>query len=232
MRKLTGLFIVAAVIGTTWYYVSPGTSHPAAAQTGTPAAGNSAYAQVARRHMQRAVAFARQGQNSQAKLEAIKASRFNVQWGEGELTPSQLLSQVGGNQAPPRTINPATARTQTLPRRAAPTEVNPVVVEETEYNYAAYQPADDIYWDGDWVSQGPNGGGSAPARMTAVRRQRRRRRPDCGSGSLATNSLQRECLRTPCRCGRSAALACEWGRSRRRRWLRSSRRRERRSERA
>ena len=34
-----------------------------------------------------------------------------------------------------------------------------------------------------------------PARMTAVRRQRRRRRHGCGSGRLATNSLQRECLR-------------------------------------
>jgi len=30
-----------------------------------------------------------------------------------------------------------------------PTEVNPAVQEKTDYNYDAYRPAEDIYWDGD-----------------------------------------------------------------------------------
>ncbi|MBC8291148.1 MAG: hypothetical protein H8E37_12615, partial [Planctomycetes bacterium] len=147
MRKLTGLFIVAAVVGATWYYVSPGTSHPAAAQTGTPAAGNSAYAQTARRLMQQAVALARQGTTSQPRLQARKASRYNIQWGDGELTPNQLLAQLSGNQAPPRTINPATTRTQTLPRRAAPASVSPINSVETRR--APFDPAGRTQRDSD-----------------------------------------------------------------------------------
>jgi prepilin-type N-terminal cleavage/methylation domain-containing protein len=43
------------------------------------------------------------------------------------------------------------------------TEVNPIMVEDQDYNYAAYDPTADRYWDGDTVS----GSGSANANFKA-----------------------------------------------------------------
>ncbi|MFP6763313.1 MAG: hypothetical protein VB858_06840, partial [Planctomycetaceae bacterium] len=149
MRKLTGLFIVAALVSMTWFRFFSGTSHPAAAQTGTPVSSSrstEAYSQAARRAMQQALAQFRLGNTSAARQLALRASGFNVQWAEGETSPQQLLIQLEGNSTSPRTLDPATTRRQTVPQRAAPRTINPassIDPRRTPFDPAGRQQRDD-----------------------------------------------------------------------------------------
>ena len=40
-----------------------------------------------------------------------------------------------------------------------PTEVNPIVVEDSDYNYDEYRPADDVYWDVNFITNLAGTGG-------------------------------------------------------------------------
>ena len=41
----------------------------------------------------------------------------------------------------------------------SPTEVNPIVVEDSDYNYDEYRPADDVYWDVNFITNLAGTGG-------------------------------------------------------------------------
>lgn len=123
MRKLTGLFIAAAVTGTVWWQLPNLTGRSLTAQTGRSVSGStSAYDATARRLMQQAQSEARRGNVASAKRFALQASRFPVKWAANELSPTQLLSQLQrGRTAPPQQLNPANIAgrqpvTQTRPK--------------------------------------------------------------------------------------------------------------------
>lgn len=109
MRKLTGLFIAAAVTGTVWWQLPNLTGRSLTAQTGrSVSSSTSAYDATARRLMQQAQSEARRGNVASAKRFALQASRFPVKWAANELSPTQLLSQLQrGRTAPPQQLNPA-----------------------------------------------------------------------------------------------------------------------------
>ena len=98
MRKLTGLFIAAAVAGTVWWQLPQRTGRPLSAQTGRSASGQSnplgsifsrgsqgytaqeAYRLNATSLMRQAQEQYRRGNTSEAKRLALQASRYSVDW--------------------------------------------------------------------------------------------------------------------------------------------------------
>ncbi len=124
MRKLTGLFIAAAVTGTVWWQLPNVTGRSLTAQTGrTTSSSSNAYQETARRLMQQAQSEARRGNGASAKRLALQASRFPVKWASNELSPTQLLSQLQrGRTAPPQQLNPASVagRQPTTPAQPKP----------------------------------------------------------------------------------------------------------------
>ena len=157
MRKLTGLFIAAAVTGTVWWQLPNVTGRSLTAQTGrTTSSSSTAYQETARRLMQQAQAEARQGNTASAKRLALQASRFPVQWATNELSPTQLLSQLQrGSAASPQQLNPATVagrqpetptrliQSDELVTRAVGTASNPAqsTIAQTSYLDSAQHPA-------------------------------------------------------------------------------------------
>lgn len=129
MRKLTGLFIAAAVTGTVWWQLPNVTGKSLTAQTArTTSSSSNAYQATARRLMQQAQNEARRGNTASAKRLALQASRFPVNWGANELSPTQMLSQLQrGRTAPPQQLNPSSivARQPATPAQPAPAPQTP-----------------------------------------------------------------------------------------------------------
>lgn len=123
MRKLSGLFIVAAVTGAIWWQ-SPGhTTKTLSAQTGRsgPESKASSNEQLARDLMKEARQRASKGDVVGAKRKATEASRYPVKWAKDELTPSQFLAQLDGNTSStgrPATLNPSSVSGRPTSRRS------------------------------------------------------------------------------------------------------------------
>ena len=104
MRKLSGLFIAAAVTGVALWQLpeqSPkmlsaqqARSTTSEATSGNRSRSSSAYDEAARTTLKKAQERASKGDIAGAKRLALEASRFPVQWGPRELTPQQFLAQL------------------------------------------------------------------------------------------------------------------------------------------
>ena len=142
MRKLTGLFIAAAVTGTVWWQLPTLTGRSLTAQTGHPVSGStSAYDATARRLMQQAQSEARRGNGASAKKLALQASRFPVKWAANELSPTQLLSQLQrGQSAPPQQLNPANVAGRQPATQAQPQPSNELVTRAGGTTTSSSQP--------------------------------------------------------------------------------------------
>ena len=142
MRKLTGLFIAAAVTGTVWWQLPNLTGRSLTAQTGRSASSStSAYDATARRLMQQAQSEARRGNGASAKRLALQASRFPVKWGANELSPNQLLSQLQGRRtSQPRQLNPASVAGQQPGTQAQPKPSNELVTRAAGTTTTSSQP--------------------------------------------------------------------------------------------
>ncbi len=142
MRKLSGLFIVAAVTGAIWWQ-SPGhTTRTLSAQTGRSGSESktSSNEQLARDLMKDARQRASKGDIVGAKRKATEASRYPVKWSKDELSPSQFLAQLDG-QAPasgrPATMNPGSVSGRPTSRRSdvvtADAVEEPAQIERVQY---------------------------------------------------------------------------------------------------
>jgi general secretion pathway protein D len=142
LRKLTGLFIAAAVTGTVWWQLPNITGRSLTAQTGRSASSSSsAYDATARRLMQQAQSEARRGNGASAKRLALQASRFPVKWAANELSPTQLLSQLQGRRTPqPRQLNPASVAGRQPATQAQPKPSNELVTRAAGTTNSSSQP--------------------------------------------------------------------------------------------
>jgi general secretion pathway protein D len=128
LRKLSGLFIVAAVTGLAWWQIPQTTGRQLSAQTGQSTTGSSplsglfksdssrsasgAYKQSAQRLMKMAIDQAQKGNVAEARRYALTAARYQVTWGANETSPQQLLQQLGGS--PSSGLNPAAVASRQL----------------------------------------------------------------------------------------------------------------------
>lgn len=119
MRKLSGLFIAAAVTGVAWWQLPDRAPKTLSAQSVRSSSGETSvsksktstdgYDSAARSLMKQAQDDARKGDIAGAKRKALQASRFPVKWAPNELTPTQLIARLdsGNAAARPSGLNPS-----------------------------------------------------------------------------------------------------------------------------
>lgn len=116
MRKLSGLFIAAAVTGVALWQLPEQSQKKLAAQTARSSSSDSASGgrsrqsnpldEAARSTLKLAQDSAAKGDIAKAKKLALEASRFPVQWGPREMSPQQFLDQLSRGGAATTTARP------------------------------------------------------------------------------------------------------------------------------